>query len=68
MNEYLMYHLWQHREEQLPRELERQRVVDERMLGQESERELAASQERTLAEAAAMTERPDADDYVLVDE
>lgn len=60
MNEYLMYHLWQQREEQLPQELERQRVVDERMLEQKLERALAVS--------PAMTERPNADDYVLVDE
>jgi hypothetical protein len=68
MNEYLMYQLWQQREERMPHELEQQRVVEERMLEQELERELAVSAEQAVEEAPATAERPNADDYVLVDE
>lgn len=35
MSEYLTYTLWKQREERMPHELERQRVVQERLLGQQ---------------------------------
>jgi hypothetical protein len=36
VSEYLTYILWRQREESLPRELERQRVVEERLTHEES--------------------------------
>jgi hypothetical protein len=36
VSEYLTYILWRQREQALPRELERQRVVEERLAHQES--------------------------------
>jgi hypothetical protein len=36
VSEYLTYILWRQREQTLPRELERQRVVEERLAHQES--------------------------------
>ena len=36
MSEYLTYILWRQREQTLPRELERQRVVEERLAHQEN--------------------------------
>jgi hypothetical protein len=67
MSEYLTYTLWRQREERMPRELEHQRVVEERMLEQEQQlQELTVPTEHEVQE----TLRPtlSADEYVLVDE
>ena len=67
MSEYLTYTLWRQREERMPRELEHQRVVEERMLEQEQQlQELTVPTELEVQEALRPT--LSADEYVLVDE
>ena len=72
MSEYLTYTLWRQREERMPHELERQRVVQERLREQEEERqfeqELVASTELEVAEAHELADLLSGDEYVLVDD
>ena len=57
MSEYLTYILWRQREQTLPRELERQRVVEERLAQQESHsRKEQVRQEPARASADAAEE------------
>jgi hypothetical protein len=62
MSEYLTYTLWRQREERMPHELERQRVVQERLGEQAREKRLRGegvldvSPERGTGEAPETTE------------
>lgn len=62
MSEYLTYTLWRQREERMPHELERQRVVQERLSEQAREQQLRekevldVSSERGVGEAPETTE------------
>ncbi len=59
MSEYLTYTLWRQREERMPHELERQRVVQERLSEQarlSQEEVLDVSPERGIGEVAESVE------------
>jgi hypothetical protein len=55
VSEYLTYILWRQREQTLPRELERQRVVEERLAHEEShsQKEQVRQEPATVPDASA---------------
>lgn len=73
MSDYLTYTLWKQREQRMPRELEHQRVVQERLREQEQEAQLeqkptvSTETETEAAEAPGFSGARD-DEYALVDE
>lgn len=70
MSDYLTYTLWRQREERMPRELEHQRVVQERLREQEQDRQFEQLATSAALETTGATELADvsADTYALVEE